>query len=137
MLSQIAYKVLWESEIGCHQCPEQSQSCGPERTRDLESQGNPFMFWQQLRQHESSGTDLEEKEEMDTAEGEPRTPGVQTPGPLHPRQCLLLPALLPGLGSKDQAKDLLYSSFHSDQFSNHSTRQTRRTIDYLSRKRYP
>lgn len=51
---------------------------------DLESQGNPFMFWQQLRQHESSGTDLEEKEEMDTTEGEPQTPGIQTPRPLHP-----------------------------------------------------
>lgn len=93
------------------------------------------MFWQQLRQHEGSGIDLEEKEEMDTTEGEPWTPGIQTSGSLHPRQCLLLPGS--GLGSEDQAKDLVYSGFHADQFSNHSSRQTPRTIEYLSGKGPP
>lgn len=43
------------------------------------SQGSPFVFWQQLRQHEASGIDVEEKEEMDVADGE-----LWMPGSLHP-----------------------------------------------------
>lgn len=40
------------------------------------------MFWQQLRQHETSGIDSEEKEEMESTEGEPWTPAsTQILGP--------------------------------------------------------
>lgn len=41
------------------------------------------MFWQQLRQHETSGIDLEEKEEVDSTEGEPWTPSIRIPRSLH------------------------------------------------------
>jgi hypothetical protein len=59
------------------------------------------VFWQQLRQHETSGTDLEEKEEMESAEGEAWPPASGPLGPCtHDNTCFFSP----GLGSKEQAK---------------------------------
>jgi hypothetical protein len=39
------------------------------------------IFWQHLRQQETSGIDLEEKEEMDHTEGEPQSPLASPPQP--------------------------------------------------------
>lgn len=43
--------------------------------------GSHSIFWQQLRQQEASGTDVEEKEETDNSEGEPWTLACCLPVP--------------------------------------------------------